>query len=63
MARLIKKDRKVEEAEDQFLSLIFPLKKKWVVHRPEIRARRSALKRVVTSLCNGGLHGHKTRLD
>lgn len=52
MARLVKKERKAEEAEEQFLSLIFPMRKKWIAARPEVRARRSGLKRVVTSFCS-----------
>lgn len=62
MTRFIKKDKKAEEVEEQFLSLIFPWKKKWISSRPKVGARKSGFKKVIKSLCSGGLNGYKTRL-
>jgi len=53
MAKKIDNDQTTIEAEEAFLSLVFPMKKKWVARRPEVRAQKSVVKQRVSKLITG----------
>lgn len=53
MARQIKKNSATETQERLFQSLIFPMKKKWVVKGPDIRGKKSVMKKSIAAFNSG----------
>lgn len=53
MAEKTKKDSGNKIQEEPFESLIFPMKKGWMIKRPKIRARKSLIKRSIAAFNAG----------